>query len=52
MISNEEWLRTEEKKNYLITNNYIKDEMWSYNSLDSLMDESETYNFLKKSEVV
>ena len=52
MISKEEWMRTEEHENFLIGNEYTTDEQKSYNSLDSLMDSSEAYNFLKESEVV
>ena len=52
MISNEEWLRTEEHENFLIGNKNIRNERKSYNSYDSLMDSSEAYTFLKKSEVI
>ena len=52
MISKEEWMRTEEHENFLIGNEYIRDEQKSYNSFDSLMDSSEALNFLKKSGVV
>tara|TARA_Y100000361_G_scaffold58303_1_gene50978 strand:+ start:17 stop:958 length:942 start_codon:yes stop_codon:yes gene_type:complete len=52
MISNEEWMRTEEYENFLIGNEYIRDEQKSYNSFDSLMDSSEAHNFLKESGVV
>tara|TARA_B100000902_G_C27216839_1_gene867472 strand:- start:93 stop:1034 length:942 start_codon:yes stop_codon:yes gene_type:complete len=52
MISNEEWLRTEEHENFLIGNKNIRNEKKSYNSYDSLMDSSEAYTFLKKSEVI
>ena len=52
MISKEEWMRTEEHKNFLIGNDYVRDEQKSYNSFDSLMDSSEAYNFLKESGVV
>jgi len=52
MISNEEWMRTEEYENFLISNEYIRDEQKSYNSFDSLMDSSEAHNFLKESGVV
>ena len=52
MISNEEWMRTEEYENFLIGNEYIRDEQKSYNSFDSLMDSSEAENFLKESGVI
>ena len=52
MISNEEWLRTEEYENFLITTNVRRYEQKSYNSYDSLMDSSEAYNFLQKSGVL
>ena len=52
MISKEEWMRTEEHENFLIGNEYIRDEQKSYNSFDSLMDSSEAYDFLKESEVI
>ena len=52
MISNEEWMRTEEYENFLIGNEYVRDEQKSYNSFDSLMDSSEAHNFLKESGVV
>jgi UDP-N-acetylglucosamine 4,6-dehydratase/5-epimerase len=53
LISNEEWSRTEEYTNFLIGNdindNQNKD---SFNSYDSLMDSSDTLNFLKENEVI
>jgi FlaA1/EpsC-like NDP-sugar epimerase len=52
MISAEEWMRTIEMKNFLITDNIITDECTSYNSYDALMPESEIYNFLVKSNVI
>ena len=52
MISNEEWLRTEEYENFLISTNVRRYEQKSYNSYDSLMDSSEAYNFLQKSGVL
>ena len=52
MISDEEWLRTEIHKNYLIGNKNIRDDRKSYNSLDSLMDSSEAFDFLKNSGVI
>jgi len=52
MISAEEWMRTIEMKNFLITDNIITDECTSYNSYDVLMPESEVYNFLVKSNVI
>ena len=52
LISKEEWLRTTDHENYLIGTESTNDELWSYNSKDSLMDTSETYKFLKDSGVV
>ena len=52
LISEEEWLRTEEHENFLIGTKTINDELWSYNSRDSLMDDSETYQFLRDSGVI
>ena len=47
MISSEEWLRTEEHENYLITDEIIREEGISYNSYDSVMHEVKVYDFLK-----
>ena len=52
MISEEEWFRTEEYENYLITNKNIKTDLWCYNSKDTLMDKEEAYKFLKDSGVI
>ena len=52
LISKEEWLKTTDHENYLIGTKTISDELWSYNSKDSLMDSSETYKFLQESGVV
>ena len=52
MISIEEWLRTEDDTAYLITSEHTTNELWSYNSKDCLMDDTETYNFLQKSGVI
>ena len=52
LISKEEWLRTTDHENYLIGTESTNDELWSYNSKDSLMDTSETYKFLQDSGVV
>ena len=52
MISNEEWMRTENHGNFLIGDENFKTERKSYNSLDSLMDSSEAENFLKESGVI
>ena len=52
MISEEEWFRTEEYENYLITNKNIKTDLWCYNSKDTLMDKEEAYKFLKDSGVM
>ena len=52
LISKEEWLRTTDHENYLIGTESTNDELWSYNSKDSLMKTSETYKFLQDSGVV
>tara|TARA_R110002074_G_scaffold206807_1_gene375232 strand:- start:339 stop:707 length:369 start_codon:yes stop_codon:yes gene_type:complete len=52
MISNEEWMRTENHENFLIGNKNLRDERKSYNSFDSLMDSSEAEDFLKESGVI
>ena len=52
MISAEEWMRTIEMENFLITDNITTDECHSYNSHDALMPESEVYNFLINSNVI
>ena len=52
MISEDEWMRTEEHENYLIGTEYLSDDRKSYNSFDSLMDSSEAFNFLKDNGVV
>ena len=52
MISNEEWMRTENHENFLIGYKNFKTERKSYNSYDSLMDSSEAEDFLKESGVI
>ena len=52
MISYEEWLKTENDTNYLITDNVINNKMYSYNSKDSLMDFSEAYKLLSGAGVI
>jgi UDP-N-acetylglucosamine 4,6-dehydratase len=52
MISEDEWMRTEEYENYLIGKEYLNDERKSYNSFDSLMDSSEAFDFLKDNGVI
>ncbi len=52
MISTEEWMRTEEYENYLISDENTTTESKSYNSLDSVMPGEEVYNFLKKCNVI
>ena len=52
MISYEEWLKTEDDENYLITDNVINDKMYSYNSKDSLMDFNEAYKLLQETQVI
>jgi UDP-N-acetylglucosamine 4,6-dehydratase len=47
MISSEEWMRTEEHENYLITDEILREASISYNSYDSVMPKEEVYNFLK-----
>lgn len=47
MISEEEWMRTIELENYLITDDIVRDEHKSYNSFDSLMPKENVYSFLK-----
>ena len=47
MISSEEWMRTEEYENYVITDEILTDESVSYNSYDNVMPEGEVYSFLK-----
>ena len=38
LISKEEWLRTTDHENYLIGTESTNDDLWSYNSKDSLKD--------------
>ena len=52
MISYEEWLKTENDENYLITDTVITDTMHSYNSKDSLMNFKEAYQYLEKTKVI
>jgi nucleoside-diphosphate-sugar epimerase len=52
MISAEEWMRTKEYKNYLISDDILTPESKSYNSLDSIMPGEEVYDFLKKCNVI
>lgn len=53
MVSEEEWMRTiDSGENYLITDGILTEESKSYNSKDSLMDDSLVYEFLKKSKVI
>ena len=52
LISEEEWLRTTDHENYLIGTESTNDDLWAYNSKDSLMDSSETYKFLQDSGVI
>ena len=47
MISEEEWMKTEEQENYLITTKHLNDCVNSYNSYDSLMDNKDVYDFLE-----
>lgn len=53
MISEEEWMRTIELENfYLITDQILKSEAKSYNSLDSLMPKTKVHSFLKETKVI
>lgn len=52
LISSEEWMRTEDGENYLITDNIVRSEAKSYNSLDSKMPDFEVYEFLKQTKVI
>jgi UDP-N-acetylglucosamine 4,6-dehydratase/5-epimerase len=52
MISTEEWLRTEDLENYLITNDIQNTNLWSYSSENDVLDENQTYNFLVDSGVI
>jgi len=53
MISDIEWMRTiDAGENYLITDKIVSNEIKSYNSLDSLMDDDKVYKFLEKSNVI
>lgn len=47
MVSAEEWRRVEELDNFfLITDDIVNQEMKTYNSLDSLIDSEDVYDFL------
>lgn len=53
MISEVEWMRTKDVgENYLITDSITNSESKSYNSFDSLMPDTEVYEFLKENGVV
>ena len=52
MISTEEWLRTQEWQNYLITSERHNNKLWSYSSENSLLDDDEIYSFLQNSGVI
>ena len=53
MISEVEWTKTINlKENYLITDDIVTSEFKSYNSFDSLMPDSEVYEFLKENRVL
>ena len=52
MISSEEWMRTEDHENYLITDEILTSENISYNSADCVMPEEDVYVFLKLCNVV
>jgi len=52
MVSAEEWRRVEELDNFfLITDDIVNQEMKTYNSLDSLIDSEDVYDFLIKNGV-
>ena len=52
MISTEEWLRTQNWQNYLITSERHTDKLWSYSSESSLLDDDEIHDFLQSSGVI
>lgn len=52
MVSNEEWLRTIERENFLITDDILKDEIKSINSLESVMSSDSVYDFLAKCKII
>jgi nucleoside-diphosphate-sugar epimerase len=52
MISEEEWMKTEEEENYLITTKHLTDDINSYNSYDSLMCSDDVYDFLKINNII
>lgn len=52
MISEEEWMKTEEEENYLITTKHLTDEINNYNSYDSLMGSEDVYDFLKINNII
>lgn len=52
LISAEEWMRTEEYENFLITDDVIRETAKSYNSLDALMNKDDVYEFFKKYGVI
>lgn len=52
LISAEEWMRTEEHENFLITDEVIRETAQSYNSLDALMSKDDVYDFFKKYGVI
>ena len=52
LISFEEWVRTEEYENYLITDSYVREDFSSYSSKNSLMNNSDINSFFKKTGVI
>ena len=53
MISDIEWMRTiDAGDNFLITENIVRTESKSYNSLDSIMDDNNVYDFLKNNNII
>jgi len=53
LISETEWLKTEEtEKYYIISNEIIKSEVKSYNSFDSLIDQNAVYKFLEHNNIL
>ncbi len=52
MISDEEWIRTIDSENYLITDDIIRKDIMSINSLDSVMPAGEVFGFLQKCGVI
>jgi FlaA1/EpsC-like NDP-sugar epimerase len=52
MISAEEWMRTEDDENYMITDDILTNEAKSYNSLDVVMPSDKVYEYLVNNGVI